>query len=51
VIGVYEPTIVLADRQARITSIAAEPGIGGELGECDHQACYVQAHGDDPDLE
>ena len=45
VIGVYEPMVVLAGGQAQITSRAAA---GGRAGECYHEACYVQAHGEDP---
>ncbi|HYM54098.1 MAG TPA: hypothetical protein VES97_01945 [Solirubrobacteraceae bacterium] len=44
----YEPTIMLADGQARKTSRAAERHIGGIVGECYHHACYMQAYSQIP---
>jgi len=51
VIGVYEPMIVLTDREARSTSRAAEHHSGEPVGECYHHACYAQAYSQNPDLE
>jgi hypothetical protein len=46
IIGVYEPTVVLSDGQARSTSRAAEQGDPAAAGDCYHQACYMLAHGE-----
>jgi hypothetical protein len=46
VIGVYEPMIVLTDGRARNTSRAAEQDDREPVGECYHDACYTQVHGE-----
>jgi hypothetical protein len=46
VIGVYEPMVVLTDRQARNTSRAAERDHEPATGEYYHHACYTLAYGD-----
>jgi len=51
VIGAYEPMIVLRGGQARKTSRAAERDAGVSAHECYHDACYAQAHDEDPVLE
>jgi hypothetical protein len=51
VIGVYEPMIVFNDKQARGTSRAAEQAVGGPVGECYHQACYLRINAKDHDCE
>lgn len=48
VIGVYEPIVVVTDGRAQTTSIAAD-GRPGDPGERYHRACFVEAHGEDPD--
>jgi len=44
VIGVYEPMIVLAEGEPRKTSRLREPDA---VGDRYHDACYVEAHGDE----
>ena len=55
VIGTYEPMIVLAEGEARRTSRAAERAAEratwAPMGECYHNHCYAQTHGEDPGLE
>jgi hypothetical protein len=51
VIGVYEPMIVRVAGAARKTSRAVERESGAPAQECYHDACYTQAHGEDPALE
>ncbi len=41
VIGVYEPLMVCGERQARVTSRAAEPDMKAVGGTHYHRACYV----------
>jgi len=48
VIGAYEPMVVLSEGRARRTSRSVERAAGGPLGECYHDACYAQAHAEDP---
>jgi len=52
VIGVYEAMIVFAGGRARRTSraaeLAAEVPVGESVGDCYHDACYQQAHGEGP---
>jgi hypothetical protein len=43
--------IVLAEGKARRTSRAAERAVGAPMPDCYHDACYTQAHGEDPTLE
>jgi hypothetical protein len=51
VIGAYEPMIVLCGGEARRTSRSAEREAGAPTHECYHDACYTQAHGEDPVLD
>ncbi len=46
-IGVYEPMFVVTEAQARETSPAAEQGLGEMLGDCYHDGCYWEVHGED----
>ena len=44
VIGVYEPMVVLAEGEARETSVLNE-ALEGPLGDCYHRRCFDEAHG------
>ena len=48
VIGIYEPLIVLTDREARETSRAADPDLHTSHGEHYHRACYALHVDEDP---
>jgi hypothetical protein len=43
VIGYYEPLVLLVQGEARTTSAAAEPQVGGAPGEHFHRTCYAEA--------
>jgi hypothetical protein len=47
VIGAYEPLVVMAEGEARETSRAAEPCVGGSAGELFHAACFREVRGAD----
>jgi hypothetical protein len=47
VIGVYEPLVVLTEREARESSLAAEPQLHNSNAAHYHTACYaLRAEGD-----
>lgn len=47
-IGVYEPLIVVDEvGAARLSSLAADPGLRRDSGELYHAACYLEPTGTD----
>lgn len=51
VIGAYEPTVVLEDGRARVTSRARAENPAELTGECYHSACYAGMHNERPPQE
>jgi hypothetical protein len=50
VIGVYEPLVLVSGHAIRVTSRAAEPGVGVSDGVGYHASCHESSslHGSDP---